>query len=78
MSISVTQEEAKFRPVTIIIDDERTANMLRYAIDNFCNYPPDFSAMLGNIYMIENVKDVEDSLKDLRVVYQSLERLILD
>jgi hypothetical protein len=32
MSITITQEKSKFLPITIIIDDERTANLLRFML----------------------------------------------
>lgn len=78
MSITVTQEEAKWQPVTIIIDDERTANMLRYLLDNFCNYPPPSSSIVGNVYKIDNTEDLDASVNDMRIAYRYLENLITD
>lgn len=75
MSISVTQEVEKFRPVTIVIDDVRTANLLRYVLDNFYNHSPSASTLVANVYKIDTDDDFVDAMKDFKTIYMALERL---
>ena len=67
MSISVTQEEAKFNPVTIVIDDVRTVNLLRVALREFFFINEDAN-LDGNVNSLDNYGDAKfayDELKEL-------------
>ena len=72
MSISVTQEEAKFRPVTIVIDDVRTANLLRFAVDTFIGNNVSTDEIAGYINAINDHRDAHFSLDELKALNQEL------
>jgi hypothetical protein len=72
MSITVTQEEAKFRPVTIVIDDVRTLNALRYAIETFY-HDMRTQSIVGSIYTIDTTEDYDVARHDLWNIHKELE-----
>lgn len=63
MSISVT--EAKFRPVTIVIDDVRTANLLRVALREFFFINEDAN-LDGNVNSLDNYGDAKFAYEELK------------
>ncbi len=65
MSISVTQEEAKFRPVTIVIDDMRTANFLRVVLCEFFFINEDAN-LDGNVNSLNNYGDAKFAYDELK------------
>jgi hypothetical protein len=71
MSITITQEDVKFRPVTIVIDDEGTANLLRFILEqNIYDYSVD--RIQGIVYKIELDSDAEVALQDMKKLTQYL------
>ena len=74
MSISVTQEEAKFRPVTIVIDDEHTVNMLRYAIQEYYGTMRD-TAIIGNVCTINTMDDYLTARSNIASIHYHLEQI---
>ena len=74
MSISVTQEEAKFRPVTIVIDDEQTVNLLRYAIQEYYGTMRD-TAIIGNVWTINTMDDYLAARSNIASIHNHLEKI---
>ena len=74
MSITITQEDVKFRPVTIVIDDERTANLLRFILENHIqDYSVD--AIQGAVYKLDFNSDAEVALQDVKKLAKSLDSI---
>lgn len=70
----VIQEAIKFRPVSIIIDDVRTLNLIRFALDEF--YQMNGTGDIENkINTINNYKDALDSMKELQDIVAVLEEI---
>jgi len=72
MSISVTQEGAKFRPVTIVIDDVRTASLLGHILKDFydstganelTNYVDNLNFYVDSQYAIGEIKTLIDNIR---------------
>lgn len=74
MSISVTQEESKFRPVTIVINDERTLNMLRFAIQEFY-YNMQADKLINDVWMIDNEIQYGVAKAELSELLSNLEKI---
>jgi hypothetical protein len=74
MTISITQQEKQFQPVTIIIDDERTANLLRYCIDT-CLNDFDASDVKGIVFTIDTQQDYDESRNELTWLKHGLENI---
>jgi len=72
MTIKVTQEEAKFCPVTIVIDDGRTANLLKHCI-GICLNTFDASDVKGIVCTIETQQDYDESRNELKSLKLGLE-----
>lgn len=72
MSISVTQEEAKFRPVTIVIDDIRTASLLGHVLKDFydstvanelTNYVNNLNFYADSQYAMEEIETLMENIR---------------
>jgi len=74
MSISVTQEESKWKPVTIVIDDEQTVNMLRYAIQEYYGTMRD-TAIIGNVWTINTMDDYLAARSNIASIHNHLEQI---
>lgn len=72
MSITVTQEKVKFKPVTIVIDDVRTLNLLRFAVDTFIGNNVSTNEIAGYINTINEHRDAHFSLDELKALNQEL------
>lgn len=74
MSISVRQEEAKFRPVTIVVDDVRTANLLRFVLnESLQQYSAmEFDSCVSNINGYADAVVARDELVQLHKSLQEI------
>lgn len=71
MSITVTQENKAFQPVTIVIDDVRTLNLIRFALDNFVGNS-ERGEIAGYINTIEKYSDADFALYEIKSLNQEL------
>jgi hypothetical protein len=76
MSIKVIQEKPKFLPVTIVIDDERTVNLLRFMLYEMLsqNAAVNFEGCVSNINSFADAcharKEIECMHKELLIICQ--------
>lgn len=71
MSISVTQENKAFQPVTIVIDDARTLNLIRHALDIFIG-TSERGEIAGYVNTIEKYSDADFALDEIKSLNQEL------
>lgn len=74
MTISVTQEETKWQPVTIVIDDKNTAKLLMGILQEYCfkaNLQEDAPAVVG-IYMVGDTRHTFKEIRDLKVKLEQI------
>ena len=74
MSITVTQEKIKFQPVTIVIDDEHTVNLLRYTIQEYYGTMRD-TAIIGNVWTINTLEDYLSARSNIASIHNNLEQI---
>lgn len=77
MSIIVKQEPTKFHPVTIVIDDVRTLNLIRYALNTFEGANDRYS-LAGHINCINDYSDADFVLNELDSLNKELYLLCRD
>lgn len=74
MSITITQEDVKFRPVTIVIDDEGTANLLRFILQaHIQDYSVD--VVQGVVYKLDYLIDAKTAVEDVRELIKFLDSI---
>lgn len=71
MSISVKQEPTKFQPVAIVIDDVRTLNLIRHALDNFVGNV-ERGEIAGYINTLNKYSDADFALDEIKSLNQEL------
>lgn len=67
----VTQENKGFQPVTIVIDDVRTLNLIRFALDAFAGNNEE-GYIAGHIRSINDYPDAEFALDEIKCLHNTL------